>query len=184
MSKMRRPIVVLCAAAGLALAAACIHIGAPNRPWDDHLVAGIPIPVGDGRPAPAANLANLTLMVNPGSRQPIVLYGPRGRLGDDQVDLPPSEPLFLSLMVGNIGRSDTPSGVEVVVSVDDRTVRTWLIVSPIEPGEVVRRSDVELGVLAPGRHVIGVSIDSSHVVAESFEGDNVFTRTIRIPLSR
>ena len=111
---------------------------------------------------------------------PVVIASATGRRGSGPIDLKGEQ--YVSLAVANVGGAGIGRDFFVDLYFDEYLVQRFPIRGSLDAGRFVSWTDYghlgDLVQLAPGRHTIRMVIDSTGLVAESDETDNVYEMTV------
>ena len=119
---------------------------------------------------------NLTPFQPQGWSDKVVVSGTR-RTKTDTSPLSPTGTLYVDFGVINESDGSIPSAFSISLYVDDAPEGTWTV-NGLDPHSYAFVTDYPVGALSPGTHTLRIVADSTGVVSESDEGDNVYTKTI------
>jgi M6 family metalloprotease-like protein len=91
-----------------------------------------------------------------------------------------ADQIYIDWAVINKGGGATAVRFYTELYVDGILKTSWYTDPPLNPGAYVSNSDYALGSLAAGVHEIKIKTDSTSVIGESKEGDNEYTKNIRV----
>jgi hypothetical protein len=91
-----------------------------------------------------------------------------------------TDSLYAHWAIINDDEAPTATTFHCALLVDGVVNVTWKRSAPLNPGGVIKKTDVPLGQLPAGVHRIRIVADSTGVVQESNESDNHHTRTITV----
>lgn len=100
----------------------------------------------------------------------------------DNSRLTVNDTLYVDFAVKNIGSMSATQAFDIRIYVDNTLKEVLSVPSPFSPGESQNFSDYSLGRLPAGTHTIHIHVDSSNVIEESDEEDNIYTKVIRVEL--
>ncbi len=130
--------------------------------------------VGETAPRP-----NLTSYHPPGWSAPIVVSKVQGTTTDSP-GLSTTDTLYIDWAIQNEGQSSTPTTLYTQLYVDAVFQQAWQTPSPFGASHWASAMDFSVGPLASGDHTVKIVIDSSDVITESDETDNVYTRSFNV----
>ncbi|HKF44681.1 MAG TPA: CARDB domain-containing protein [Thermoanaerobaculia bacterium] len=101
----------------------------------------------------------------------------------DSSSLTPSDSLYVSFAVANLGDAATAVRFFVDLYVDGVFLQRFFADPPVNPNFFVGVQDYFIGSLSSGSHTVRISADPTGVIAESNENDNDYTKTIQVGAS-
>jgi hypothetical protein len=122
---------------------------------------------------------NLTPFAPSGWSNPIVVSKEAGTYSDDS-PLLQSDTIYVDWAVINSGTAATAARFYTRLLLDGVEKAAWYVDPPLDPNWYVHVDDYSLGQFSPGDHTIRIETDSTGVIAETSETDNVYQRTFNI----
>lgn len=107
---------------------------------------------------------------------PVVISTQPGTFTDSPV-ITPADTLYLDFAVANFGTASASASFQITLHIDGVLHMTW-ISDPLDAGFYAYASDFSIDSLSPGAHTFQITADSSGVILESAEDDNVFVKDI------
>lgn len=124
-----------------------------------------------------SNLPNLIPFAPAGWSDEIVVSTMAGTTLDNR--LTPTDTLFVSFSLANIGTVAINSTVNVELDIDGvATSTTPMTTNPFDPNGIQNQLSINIGSLPLGPHTVSIKIDPANLVAESNESDNTYTKNI------
>ena len=129
--------------------------------------------------APVVTLPNITKYQPAGWANSIVVSKVPGT-GTDAASLSSTDILYIDWAIINNGLAPTSTGFYTRLRIDGAIVYAWYTNPPLNVGASTGYQDFGVAPLANGVHTITIEADYDNAVNESYEFDNVFSRTIRV----
>ena len=128
-------------------------------------------------PAGALGAPNLTPYQPTGWSDKIVVSRTTGTTTDSP-KLTTADTLYVDWAIINNGGAPTTSTFDTALYVDGALQTDWYSDPPVNPGTWQYIKDYSIGSLSSGTHRITITADYTHVIQESNETDNSYTKTI------
>lgn len=128
---------------------------------------------------PSNGLPNLTPYKPSGWSDALVVSTSPG-IYTDSTSYTDQNTLYISWAVINDGPVATPEGFSVDLYIDGMLEKTWSYSSPLKPNTYWYLRGYSIETLFGGFHTIKIVIDRDHVISESNEDDNMYTKNILV----